>query len=292
MLVSVATCRAQYHPIYSQYMFNGLAINPAYAGSSESLNIAAIHRNSQWGNSIANAPVTQTVAFDTQTKGPKVSLGMTVFSDKTSMVNSGAYFAYSYRIAVNNGKLSFGIQAGFDLRHENQSRIRPEIPDDPMFNGGIHNNFMPNAGVGTYYYRSNFFAGFSIPLILAYSPQKAGSYRAKPTFTNSKIFCGVTVPTPMDIKIKPSSLVQFAGNDVIYDLNCNFAFLDEKLELGVSWRSGNTLVGMFQIKISQLRIGYAYDYALEKLQANSTTHEIMLRLDMKIRVKAASPLFF
>ena len=293
LLAVGATCRAQYHPTYSQYMFNGLALNPAYAGSNESLNVALIYKSSQWGNSVDGAPVTQTVVGDFPLDKPQTSVGMMIFTDKIlSIRTSGAYFAYSYHVKTNIGKLYLGMQAGFDLQNEDQSGHKLENPNDHLFTSGKNNNFMPNAGVGTYFYKSNFFAGISIPQILAYSPKKADSYKVKPSLTNSKLLCGIVVPTPISLKIKPSTLVQFKGKNVLYDLNCNFAIFNEILEFGASWRSSNTLVGLLQIRISQLRIGYAYDYALEKLEANNTTHEIMLRLDMRIRVKAASPLYF
>ena len=284
---------AQHSPQYSQYMFNGLALNPAYAGSKEVLNIAAIYRSSQWGSSFEGAPVTQTFAGDFPLQNPNLALGLMIFNDRINIIKqSGAYFAYCYRISTGEGKLSFGMQAGFDLMREDQTNIITLQPDDPMFNFESNNSFMPNVGVGTYYYTSNVFAGLSLPQFLTYSPQSAGSYKAKPTLTNTMLYGGTIIPVSRDFKLKPSTLMRFTGKGILIDFNCNVIMFKDLLELGVSWRTGTTFVALAQFRINSLYIGYAHDYAIGKPSAINASHEIMLRYDFKIRVKAASPLFF
>jgi len=291
LLMVGATCRGQYHPQYSQYMFNGLAVNPAYAGSKEVLNLAALYRSSQWGGSIEGAPVTQTFASDFPLRNPQLALGLLVFNDKISIFRqTGAYFAYAFRVKAGEGKLSFGLQAGFDLQHENYSGINIKDHDDELFMGERLNTFMPNVGTGVYYYRSNFFAGLSIPQLLAYSPNTANSYKGKPTPSNIMLYSGATVPAGRDLKVKPSALLQYIGTGLLFDANCNFALFKEKFEFGASWRSSNTLVGMVQFRLQSLCIGYAHDYALGKPSAINTSHEIMLRYDFRIMVNAVNPL--
>ena len=293
LLMAGAVCKAQYHPQYSQYMFNGLALNPAYAGSQEVLNLAALSRSSQRGGGIEGAPATQTFAGDFPLRNPQLALGLLVFNDKISIFRqTGAYFAYAFRVRAGEGKLSFGLQAGFDLQHEDFSGILVKDPDDELFMGKVHNTFMPNVGTGVYYYRSNFFAGLSVPQFLAYSPNTANSYKGKPTFSNIMLYSGATVPAGRDLKVKPSALLQHVGKGLLFDLNCNFALFREMFELGASWRSSNTLVGMVQFKVHSFCIGYAHDYALRKPGAINTSHEIMLRYDFKIMIKAVNPLYY
>ena len=289
LLVSV-TCWAQYHPQYSQYMFNGLALNPAYAGSQEVLSLAAFHRTSQWGNTMEGTPVTQTFSGDFPLRNPQLALGLLVFNDKVSIFRqTGAYFAYAFRVQAGQGKLSFGLQAGFDLQREDATRINILQKPDPLFELEVHNSFMPNVGVGTYYYTSNYFVGLSLPQFLAYSPKTAVSYKGKPTFKNFMLYGGLTLPAGRSLKIKPSGLLQYVGEGILFDLNCN-VLLREMLELGVSWRNNNILVGMAQFRFQSFCIGYAYDYALKNSGAINTSHEIMLRYDFKIIVKALNPL--
>ena len=276
-------------------MFNGLAINPAYAGCQEALNIAALYRSSRLGKSVEGAPVTQTFTGDFPLRNQQLSLGLMVFNDKESIFkHSGAYFAYAYRVNVGKGKISFGLQAGFDLRHEEQGNLTIIENPDPSFDLEIHNKFMPNVGAGAYYHRSNFFAGLSIPHILSYSPKirTPDSYKSKPSLSNTMINCGMVIPTGIGFKFRPSTMVQFTGRKVLYDLNCNFILLNEHLELGVSWRSSDTVIALAQIQIAQLSIGYAYDHALVKASVINMSHELLLRYNLKIMVKAASPLYY
>ena len=292
LMICGATCRAQYNPLYSQYMFNGLALNPAYAGSQDALNIAALYRSSQWGKGIDGAPVTQTFAGDFPLQNRQLALGLLIFNDKINTLRqTGAYFAYSFRVKTEKGRLSFGLQAGFDLQHEDQTKIILINKEDPMFNLDVNNNFMPNTGVGTYYYTPTFFAGFSIPQLITYTPQTSNSYKGKMTLANVKLYGGLIVPTDMKVKIKPSTLLQYSGNGIIWDLNCNFLMLNDLLELGVSWRTVGVLVTMVQFSYNQFRIGYAHDNAIGKTNAINTSHEIMLRYDLNFRIKAASPLY-
>jgi len=291
LLMVGAICRAQYHPQYSQYMFNGLALNPAFAGSQEVLNLAALYRSSQWGKSVEGAPVTQTFAGDFPLRNPQLALGLMVFNDKISIFRqTGAYFAYAFRVKAGEGKLSFGLQAGFDLQREDFSNLNLKHPDDDLFMGEVHNTFMPNVGTGIYYYRSNFFAGLSAPQLLAYSPNKANSYKGKLTHSNIMLYSGVAIPAGRNVKVKPSALLQNTGNGMLFDLNCNVSFLREMFELGASWRNTSTLVGMVQFRYRSFCIGYAHDYVLSKPSVINTSHEIMLRYDFKIIVNAVNPL--
>ena len=289
-LLASVTCSAQYHPQYSQYMFNGLALNPAYAGSKEALSLSALYRTSQWGNSVVGAPSTQTFASDFPLRNPQLALGLLVFNDKINIFRqTGAYFAYAFRVQAGEGKLSFGLQTGFDIHREDATHIFTIEPFDPMFERDVHHSFMPNVGVGTYYYTSNYFLGMSLPQFLRYSPKTANSYRAKPAFTNFMLYGGKMFPAGRDVKVKPSALTKYMDKSLQLDLNCN-VLLRNTLELGVSWRSRNTLVGMVQIFYQSFCIGYAYDHAIGKPYALNTTHEIMLRYDFKIVVKAINPL--
>ena len=136
---------AQYHPQYSQYMFNGLALNPAYAGSKDVLNLAAIYRTNHFTNNFEGTPVTQTFAGDFPLTNPNLAFGLTLFNDKINIINqSGAYFAYSYRVIAGEGKLSFGMQAGFDIIRENQSKISLFDLPDALFLLEPHSAFLPN----------------------------------------------------------------------------------------------------------------------------------------------------
>lgn len=300
LLLAGITCSAQYHPQYSQYVFNGLALNPAYAGSKEALNLAVLCRSSQWGNSIAGAPATYTLSGDFPLQNPQLSLGLLLFDDLISIFRqTGAYFAYAFRVKTGDkGKLSFGLQAGFDFHREDGSMVFLIDEDDPSFPKEKFSMFMPNAGVGSYYYTSNFFVGLSLPQIISYSSRKENTtnnydyppYKCKPIFSNFMLYGGTTFPLNQNFKIKPSALLQYPGKKLLLDLNCNFAMFNDMFEIGLSWRNNTTLVAMTQFRYHSLSFGYAYDFSIGIPSAINTSHEIMVRYDLKIMVNAINPL--
>ncbi len=290
-LLTGTTCRAQYHPVYSQYMFNGLALNPAYAGSQEVLSLSALYRGSQWSG-FEGAPTTQTLAGDFPLRNPQIALGLLVFNDQISIFRqTGVFTSYAFRVKVGPGKLSFGLQAGFEQMREDESKIKTLSPSDPMFDNEIHKSFMPNAGFGMYYYAPKCFIGLSIPQLLAYSPYTANEYKSKVSPENVMLHGGVTIPLGKNFKIRPSTLLQYTQKDFLCDLNCNFImFPEDRLELGVSYRNNSTLVAMTEIRInSQLCLGYAFDYTFGLSNITTFSHEVMVRYDFKFRVKAEDP---
>ncbi len=293
LLLAGTSCWAQYHPVFDQYMFNGLALNPAYAGSREVLSFAALYRTSQW-QGYEGAPVTQTLAGDFPLKNPQVALGLLVYNDKISIYRqTGVYATYAFRVKLGEGKLSFGLQAGFEQMREDESDLLLIQQGDPLFNYEIHKSFMPNVGVGAYYYTPGIFLGLSMPRVLAYTPNTADSYKGKPALDNIMLYGGITFVVANNFKIRPSTLLQYIKKDILCDLNCNFIlFPQDRVELGVSYRNASTLVAMAQVRInSQICVGYAYDHAFSQVNASNSTHEIMLRYDLKFRVKAEDPTY-
>jgi type IX secretion system PorP/SprF family membrane protein len=296
LLFSLAL-NAQYYPQYSQYMFNGLAINPAYAGEKDVLNLAVLYKNSQFGGGIEGAPVSQTLAADFPLPNLNVAVGVLVFNDLISQIRtSGAYFTYCYRLNFEQlGRLSFGIQAGFDLQREDLRKIVTLQPNDPHFTSKSYSTFMPNVGVGTYFQNKKFFIGASFPKLLKYYPQSAENYKEELTFSNFMLYGGKTFTTRKGLKIKPSTkmrLTQATKTGLSFDLNCNFVILNDLIELGASWRTVDTFVAMVGVKINSLYIGYAHDYAIKRVTPINSSHEIMLRYDFSRKVVAISPIFF
>ena len=293
LLMTGIFCGAQYRPQYSQYMFNGMALNPAYVGCREVLSLATLYRSSQWGKSVTGAPVTYTFSGDFPMKNPQLALGMLIFDDAISIFRqTGAYFAYAFHVKTAEGTLSLGLQAGFDLHREDASRIILIDDDDPMFATRLFRSFMPNAGVGTFYYTKSFFVGLSLPQILTYSPKGKDLYESKPALSNTMLYGGYVIPAGNLLKIKPSTLIHYVGKGLLVDVNCIFSLLGDKFEVGVSWRNSTTLVAMTQFRFQSFCLGYAYDYALNKPNALNTSHELMLRYELKYIVNAANPLHY
>ncbi|MGL5888867.1 MAG: PorP/SprF family type IX secretion system membrane protein, partial [Bacteroidia bacterium] len=154
--------RAQYDPMFTQYMFNEMFINPAYAGSKEAIALTGLYRN-QWVG-IDGAPETVTFTGHAPLMNNKMGIGLSMLSEKIGVTNRQLYYAsYAYRFKLGKGRFSFGLMAGLNSIRENLASVQTAQGNDSYFQSNIARQLVPNFGFGMYYYTSRFYAGLSIP---------------------------------------------------------------------------------------------------------------------------------
>jgi type IX secretion system PorP/SprF family membrane protein len=288
---------AQFDPMYTQYMFNELVINPAYAGSRECLSGTALYRQ-QWVG-IDGAPTTLTGSVHAPLMEQKIGAGLTFTNDKigvsqrTSVTLNGAY-----RIKLDAANLSFGLQLGLVSLSENLTALN--LTEDQQFAANTGKKAAPNFGFGMFYSTPNWYAGISIPRMLQNRLDvSSGSTEVQNKF-NMKDFHymltgGGVIPITETIKLRPNAMMKIvSGAPIQIDLNAN-ALFNDFIWAGLGFRSGdaiNMMAGAYVTK--QLRIGYAYDYTLSVLQDfNSGSHEIMLGYDLNYsKDKVVTPRYF
>ncbi|MEI7420847.1 MAG: type IX secretion system membrane protein PorP/SprF [Prolixibacteraceae bacterium] len=300
-LMFTARLFAQQDPMYSQYVFNGLLINPAYAGSREVLNATALYRN-QWVN-IPGAPKTGAFSIDSPVKNQKVGLGLNVVFDKIGVTNhSGISGIYGYKVYFSpQSVLSFGLQAGIGFFNSTNTEVRYTNDNniDPAFQEDYH-RVLPNFGFGTYFHSDRFYAGLSVMDILG----KAIENRIYPNMANDLninvvthffINSGYLFDLSRDIHFQPSVLVKYvSGAPIEGDFNAVFSIYD-LLAFGVSYRSFASVDFLMQVKVSkQLSLGYSYEYSTNELSNfTSGSHEIVLRYQFDFsKGKIVTPRFF
>lgn len=280
-------------PVYSQYMFNGLALNPAYAGSRDVLNITLGYRN-QWVG-FEGAPVTQTLSAHSPLKNEKVALGFFLQNEQIDVRNNTSmYLNYAYRLNVGRGLLSLGLKAGGAIRNTNWSRLSVNDPGDDVFNDPGTRDMLPNIGFGAYYYTDSYYIGASVPFFLSDSTKngKAVSYHDMQNY--NYLLTGGLVAGKGNVKIKPGFLLKYNNiNPPQLDVNLSLIFTD-LLWIGASYRIENAMVGLVKVQLNeQFRIGYTYDYSLGQLnQYNNGSHEILLIYDFRYKVNAVNPRYF
>lgn len=285
-------------PVYSQYMLNGLALNPAYAGSRDAFNIILSHRT-QWVG-MDGVPVTSTLSAHAPMKNDRVALGLFVFNETIDVRNNvGIYRNYAFRLKLSKGRLSFGLKGGVDIKRFNWNAIVTGPPDpgyvpDPVFSNNTEQFVIPNFGFGMYYYTNRFFIGLSIPKLLSesFSNGKLKLYHSLSNY--NYLFTTGFVTGGHFFKVKPSVLLKYNPQSPFQaDFNLTFIFADF-LWVGGSYRLEDALVGLIKFDIGdQLRIGYTYDYSLGTLNRfHSGSHEIVLIYDFNFRVKGANPRYF
>jgi type IX secretion system PorP/SprF family membrane protein len=290
---------AQQDAMYSQYMFNTLAINPAYAGSRNVLSATALFR-SQWSG-IKGAPKTGTFTIDAALREKKIGLGLQLFNDKLGITQTtGAVVSYAYRLRMENGTLAFGLQAsGSQYRADFASAVlSPDGGIDPSFANNV-NKFLLNFGTGIYYNSDRFYIGLSAPQLLANKlNNNTTALENAPSATRQLhlfLAAGYVFPLSEEFKLKPSVLFKgVKGAPLEGDFNATL-WIKDVIGLGAQYRTNADISGMFELQVSpQIRVGYAYDHSITPLRNyNSGGHEIMLRYEFGFEPnKVLSPRYF
>ncbi|UXP33997.1 type IX secretion system membrane protein PorP/SprF [Reichenbachiella agarivorans] len=287
---------AQQQVMYTQYMFNQLAINPAYAGIHDGISTSFLARH-QWVG-FDGAPKTQTFSIHSPIKYRSVGLGAVLIRDEIGLTDQlGAYFSSSYWINfANNTKLSFGIQASFNQYKVDYS----ENPNnDPNLASQNINDIAPNAGVGMMWHSEQFYLGFSIPQLVNYSLDPVGKSSQDPDaklIRHYFVSAGYVFELNRNLKLKPNLLFKWVkGAPFEIDINANF-LIKELIWLGISYRSLDSFDALFQIQVTpQFQLGYSYDFLTtsELSRVNSGSHEIMINYVFKRKGdKIVTPRYF
>jgi len=287
------------YPVYSQYLHNGLMINPAYAGSREALSAVLSYRM-QWMGT-PGAPVLQSVSLHSPMKNDRVALGLKAqFMQFGVTKSTSVYAVYAYHVIVGNGKLSFGLKAGVDMSNTDYTGLLLTNMGDPVFTTDEKPYILPNVGAGVYYFSNRLFAGFSVPSFLSYKRTDQGSTQAYHSFNEYDIIfsAGGLITFSQALKFKPSVLVDYSLQETKklnqLDINGNFIIAD-LVWIGASWRtSEEVIVGLLQVQPTpQLMIGLSYDYPIGRMNNYSKgSSEFILRYEFGYKVSAANPRYF
>lgn len=290
---------AQQDAMFTQYMFNMIAINPAYAGNQGYTTVTALHRT-QWVN-IEGAPRTNTISIDTPIPKKNIGLGLSVIHDKIGVTNTtGASGYYSFQIPFDRGMLSFGLQAGFSFYRADFQSVRHNQSPTAIDNSFAKNvsEFLPNFGAGVFYNTDKFYFGFSVPHLINNSLNFNKSLNNKEKARQYRHFfamAGYVFAIREHIHLKPYVLLKYVqGAPIEFDLNANVWFFDI-IGLGASYRTGDSFDLLGQVQINRrLRIGYSYDYSLTRLtRYNAGSHEIMLRYQFAFdKTRIVTPRYF
>ena len=286
---------AQQNPQYSQYMFNGLAINPAYAGSKDYLSVAALYRQ-QWSG-FEGAPKTATVSVHGPVSAGKMGLGFTFISDKIGPVSRMDFFgSYAFHIETGSGIFALGIQGGGTQYSAKLSSLHTIDLNDELQAAGDKSEFLANAGAGLYYYSSTFYAGLSVPQLLSDNRKSASDVKTGPSTAMHYLFnTGIVLGSSDNLKVKPSVMLKYVqGAPLTYDINANL-FFGKIIGVGVSYRSQDAIVGLLSLQLTpELRFGYSYDLTQTDIKDYSSgSHEVMLGYDFGHEVpKVRVPRYF
>jgi type IX secretion system PorP/SprF family membrane protein len=293
VVLSAEVASAQQDPQYTQYMYNMNVVNPAYAGSKESLSITALYRN-QWAG-FDDAPVTFTFSAHSPIS-EKIGLGLSAIKDELGPVSETNVFAdFSYTIDVGpSTKLALGIKAGFTFHDVGLVDLSLQDPGDPFFSQDINNTY-PNIGAGAFLYGDKFYIGLSVPNLLTSVHLDENGIKYGSETNHFFGTAGYVFQVSDNLKLKPSVMVKTAFDSPIsYDANINALFF-EKFELGASYRLDDSFSGLVGFQVNpNIRIGYAYDHITSEINAVAgASHEVILTFDLFFKKRTMrSPRYF
>lgn len=284
---------------FTQYMYNTVTVNPAYAGSRPGTSIFLLNR-SQWVG-LDGAPKTTNLSIHGKIRN-NIGLGVSFYNDRIGPSDeNNLAIDFSYTIPISESyKLSFGLKASANLLNIDFDKLNIYDPDDYSFEDNIENKFSPNVGVGLYFHSKKTYFGFSVPHLMETihfddyenvgSYSKIANYRVHYYFIAGHVF-----DLNSDLKFKPALLTKLVeGSPLQIDVSGNFLF-NEKFTIGLSYRVSSSFSGMVGFKAgNSWFIGYGYDLETTGLSDyNSGSHELFLRYDIFNRFgKIVSPRFF
>ncbi|MCU4175553.1 PorP/SprF family type IX secretion system membrane protein [Carboxylicivirga sp. N1Y90] len=283
VLLSPLKVLAQQEPLYTQYMFNAMSVNPAITGVDETLNMTLLSRL-QWAG-MDGAPETYSFAAQTPFTNLDMGIGLSLVADNVGPVKNYYFnFNYAYRLQVTNTmKLSFGIKAGiYNYYVGLDGLLLDGASNDPSFQGQIERKMQPNVGAGVYLYDDKFYAGFSVPRMIANrldnSEMESGGNVFAQVSQHYYIMAGYTFDIDKQWKLRPSFINKMvSGAPPSTDLAVQGIYKDTYW-LGASYRFGDAVAILANMKInSELFIGYSYDFTLSELSTfNKGSHEIVI----------------
>lgn len=285
---------AQQDAQYTQYMYNTININPAYAGSRGVMSIFGLHRT-QWVG-LDGAPTTNAFSLNTPINNSNLGIGFSLVNDRIGPTSDNTISAdISYTVPMNEDyKLSFGIKASGNIFNLDTDKLTPAQANDPNLNN-FNNEFSPNFGAGVYLHSDKLYLGLSVPNFLQDSKYNDNDVAVFQERMNFYFIGGYVFDVSPSIKFKPAFLTKMVtGAPLQVDASANFLFFD-KLMLGGAYRWDAAVSALAGFQITDgLFIGYSYDMETTRLRRfNSGSHEVFLRFELFNKVsKMVSPRFF
>ena len=300
IVIASLTSNAQQDPMYTQYMFNSQNINPAYAGTWESVGFMVLARQ-QWVG-LEGAPQTYSFTMQAPLKNERVALGLNLISDKIGLEKRFYIFGdYSYLTPLSEKtNLRLGLKGGFTNYSNDLNAYQTFSSGDPAFQGVINKQFMPNFGVGAFLYGEKYYMGLSVPKIInSEFDNDLQTNSVESEIRHYYFMAGMVFDLGENVKFKPTMLSKATftsdyGAPVQLDLTANF-LIKEQFWLGAMYRTGDSFGFIAQwIFDKKLRIGYAIDFATTDLRSHQNgSHEIMVSYELKfLKEKFVSPRYF
>lgn len=286
---------AQQDPLYTNYMFNPHAINPAYAGSRDALSIVALGRW-QWVG-VPGAPNTQSFSIHSNVGKTGLALGGNFYHEGIGPnSNFAGQLTIGYHVKLKLGKLSMAARAGFFNSNLDRGQLNFNQTNDPTMGGGISSSTVPTIDFGLYWYHKNFYVGGGANNIWAgeLNFNVSADYIVHQLTQHFYLHGGAAIEVHKDFILKPSAMMRYVIN-APFSFDVNFSVLMYRiLWLGVTYRFNNSVAVLLEVNpLDWLRVGYSFDYTYTSVAFRKGSHEVFLGFDFNLHSKkTTSPRFF
>jgi type IX secretion system PorP/SprF family membrane protein len=294
-IMATLSVSSQHSTLMSQYMFNGLIINPAYAGAKNNLAVNINYRN-QW-TGFDGAPTTQIASIHAPIDRKSIAIGGMISREEVGVsTDISLRGVVSYKVKMDKGFWRFGIGAGLGNTNSRWTDVITEEGGDPLFQADVTGLVRPLFSAGTYYENKKWYVGYSMPSIMRY--EYPGQEVVHSIFSLTQIehlfTAGYAYKFRRNLVIKPSILLRTIPTTGLQaDINCNLIF-SNRLWTGASYRHNESVIAMMEYQVHhQFRLGYAYDYNLGPIGSYSAgSHELMLLWVFRKQSFARNPRYF
>ncbi len=276
-LFAFHSATGQQDALYSQYMFDKMLMNPAYAGSSKWV-VGSLKNRMQYVK-LEGAPVTSVFSFQAPVQSRNIGLGLKVITDKIAVTNSfSATGFFSYHIGFGKGKLSFGLEGGLLNNNYNFEELVKLDADDPAISISAESVMSPDVSTGVFFQTNSFYLGASASHLFN-SKKSVSSIGFSDLYPKKRSFYaigGYIFEISDKLFLEPGFLMKYARN-VPMQVDFNMSLIWQDLfTLGSSYRTGDAVVAYVKIDITKnLKVLYSYDFTVSNLAKYSNgSHEI------------------
>ncbi len=285
---------AQQDPLYTNYMFNPMAINPAYAGSRDALSMVALGRW-QWVG-VDGAPNTQSFAIHSNVGKTGLALGGNFYHEGIGpSSNFAAQLTVAYHLKLKLGKLSFAARGGVFHSMLDRGQLLFNQVIDPTNSGGVTSSTIPTFDFGMYWYTKKFYVGGGANNIYAgrLDFDVNADFVVHQLTQHFYLHGGAAIEVHKDFVLKPSAMMRYVIN-APFSFDVNFSVLMYKiLWLGVTYRFNSSVAFLLEVNpLDWLRVGYSFDYTYTSTVFRKGSHEVFLGFDFNLHTKkTTSPRF-
>lgn len=286
LFLSAGYVRAQQDAQFTQYMFNGMFYNPAFAGKESGYRFSALHR-SQWAGYTTSsgqggAPTTQLITAEGRLDSKNIGYGLSIVNDQIGATgNLEVNVKGSYHKKIKRATLSIGGYVGMFSSSLDYGELIVINPEPNLPQSGKESQMVLDFGAGILYDRSNYYFGLSTKHLNQPTFDFGDATYSNQLKNHSYFLFGYRIRPIGQLRIEPSLLIKTVSfNNFSYDVSV-MATHQNKINAGIAYRGEESLsliLGYSLLRDSSLKLGYAFDLVTIGVEAKSpASHELMLR---------------